>query len=171
VPLRYRVEGYVTDGGLKTSRVIEVGEAASVVASDLLREDPEERRLTDDAAEVILDVLANGEASWATIKAALRDEGISEHTGRIARTRLKQAGAIERHKTGLRGGWLWRIAELATDAPGPRTDGRFEDANGKFELATPNGTQEPDGKFDVLDAAEANVKAVFTDAVVIGEST
>jgi RecA-family ATPase len=63
VPLRYRVEGYVTDSGLKTSRVIEVGEAASVVASDLLREDPEERRLTDDAAEVILDVLANGEVN------------------------------------------------------------------------------------------------------------
>ncbi len=120
VSLRYRVEGFVTDGDLKTSRIVEVGEDASVVASDLLREeDPEERRLSDHAAEVILDVLANGEASWATINAALRNEGISEHTGRIGRDRLKQAGTIEYRKTGLHGGFLWRVAELATDPPDP----------------------------------------------------
>ena len=165
VALRYRVEGRIVEAdgkAIETSGLTWLGEAPDIEAGSLLlRHDPAERPQRDLATETILGELEDGEQSWKAITAALQAEGVSEHTGRMARDELKRTGRIDRSKTGMAGSWTWRLAADIDESVDTDNHGKFEDADGKFDLAHDLGDHKFDRRIDPFDAATANVTAIF----------
>jgi len=69
---------------------------------------PDEPRAVEEAVEWLREHLQNGPRPYKEIVQCAQDEaGISERTLRRAKAQLK----IHSHKTGLRDGWVWELAE------------------------------------------------------------
>jgi putative DNA primase/helicase len=83
------------------------GTAREILASAETSDDDGEGGAIGDACAFLTDLLANGEVSAKQVKAAASDAGLSWRT--IERAK-KSIGAVAA-KTGMQGGWVWKIPE------------------------------------------------------------
>lgn len=112
--LLMRIEGreIQTEDGetIPTSRVVLMGETA-VEADDLVRhQTPDERSASDEAAEFLRDMLAEGPAQATLVKVAADENGISTTT----LNRVKRRIGVRSTRPGGKGPWLWELDELPT---------------------------------------------------------
>jgi putative DNA primase/helicase len=109
--LSFTIEGFLLDGfDRPTGRVVWGGEAPET-ADDLTMAEPQsadERSAIDEAKVTILEALAEGEITAATLKACVLDQDITRITFDRARGDLKKEGVIEKTGGGVAGPVMWR---------------------------------------------------------------
>lgn len=109
------------DREIETTRLVSNGES-SATAEDLSRPtSKDERSDHEQAAEFILDALADGAMKAADLQAAAVADGHSERTFRRARESLKKAEKVKREKDG-QGPWIWSLGKVAIDQDPPEED-------------------------------------------------
>jgi putative DNA primase/helicase len=105
-----RGDDSLADGGLHQGVAEAWGERAEVVsANEALATGAEDGRATSEAKEFLLEALLGGPRPVNDLKKAATAAGLSWSTVRRAQARLN----ITAHKTGLEGGWEWRLPEHA----------------------------------------------------------
>ncbi len=95
-------------GLIETSRVMWEAETVTVTADEAMSQqaDPEERGETDDAKDFLRGLLADGGVPSKQIRADAEGAG---HAWRTIQ-RAQKALGIEAVKSGMAGGWVWRLA-------------------------------------------------------------
>ncbi|WP_297477414.1 AAA family ATPase [Ferrovum sp.] len=113
--LAFSIEGCALPGGIETSRVAWEVNPVIISANDVLMLEPaEDRSATDEAANLLRQLLNAGPVKAQDVQREARQAGISDKALRRARERL----GITPRKTAFSGGWTW---ELSTeDAPNPQ---------------------------------------------------
>jgi putative DNA primase/helicase len=110
--LAFSIDGCTITGGIETSRISWEPNPVSISANEVLAlEPPEDRTATDEAADLLRQLLSPGPMKAQDVQREARQAGISEKALRRARERL----GITPRKAAFSGGWTW---ELSTeDAP------------------------------------------------------
>ena len=86
--------------------------------------EPKKRTATDDAADFLLDLLANGAMEVSKIQEEVERAGVSEKTLRLARERL----GVKSKRIGAKDGyWMWALPihedALISEVALPKTEG------------------------------------------------
>ena len=99
-------------GLIETSHISWEAEAVTVTADEVmaLQGDPDERSAVEDAKQFLAGLLADGPVNAGQIKKDADGAGFNWRTVQRAADRL----GVERHKEGMRGGWLWSLAPKMT---------------------------------------------------------
>ncbi|MCX7962696.1 MAG: AAA family ATPase, partial [Burkholderiales bacterium] len=138
----FRIEP-ATVGGIPTSRVLWEPDRVAVTADEALAgpADAEERSAVEEAAAFLRELLADGPMSARRVRTDAEGAG---HSWAAVRRAQKLLG-VEVAKTGLRGGWEWRLApkvlKTAEDAQEKclSTFGEVEHLRGAAEPDSPAG--------------------------------
>ncbi len=133
--LAYGVEGVELPGGIRTSRVVWLGEAPEVDVRALLAPPArEERTLALEVAEVLRQILADGPRPAREVKREVREAVGDVSEGLIAKAR--RAAGVEARKSGFEGSWEWYLAEDSHEDSRP-TPWERESSARPAETATP----------------------------------
>lgn len=103
----FTVESHRLNSVIETSRIVWGEDAVETTADDALMEpmDGEERSALEEAVEFLRETLAEGPMSAKTIRS---DSETAGHSWRTVQ-RAKQALGVVIEKSGMRGGWQWRL--------------------------------------------------------------
>jgi putative DNA primase/helicase len=107
--LGYALVPTTVSKGIVASHVAWDSTPVSMSANEVLATGAEVGRATSEAKQFLLDELLGGPRPVNDLKKAATTAGLSWSTVRRAQTRLN----ITAHKTGLEGGWEWRLPEDA----------------------------------------------------------
>jgi hypothetical protein len=119
--LAFTVQPHALPSGIETSRVLWEAQPVTVTADEAMAPPPNEtdRTMTEEAADLLRDMLARGRALARDIKRAATDSGISEKALRTARERvgvkIEREGVGADHKVY----YLWPDAPLMPSCPTP----------------------------------------------------
>jgi putative DNA primase/helicase len=107
----FRVEGIQLAGGIQTSRVAWEGGSVTVTANEVLApaQVAEDRSAVEEAADFLVELLGDGPVSSRQVEADAKGAG---HSWAAIR-RARQVLGVEVVKSGMRGGWEWRLPTKA----------------------------------------------------------
>lgn len=135
---RYAVEQVAVPGhlGLYASRCT-WGDSLEGSARDILAQaesvaDPEERDALADAMSFLRGLLADGPVGAKTVRT---DGDAAGHAWRTLHRAADRLG-VERHKEGMRGGWVWKLAPKMPSNPEDATKPRQENVAPSRHLGT-----------------------------------
>jgi hypothetical protein len=109
----FRIESLTLSSGIETSRVAWEAEQVTITANEALAPEvpDDERTATDEAADLLREILKSGAVKAGDAQRQARQAGISEKALRRARERL----GIKPTKPEFAGGWVWALPEDAPD--------------------------------------------------------
>jgi len=103
--LSFRIESYLLECGIETSRVMWNNEVVSINIDDVMLglQENSNKSALDDAKDFLLTLLANGPIPSSQIPIEVKEAGLAMVTVRRAKDELK----IQIKKEGMNKGWVW----------------------------------------------------------------
>lgn len=109
-PIAYRLEGVELEAGIRTSRVVWLGEAPEVDVRALLAPPArEERTLVAEVADALRAILADGPKPARDVERELR-EALGAEVSKDTLHRARAIAGVVTAKRGFREGWTWSLA-------------------------------------------------------------